>query len=95
MEATFITRIQKRGTLTLPAQLRRRHHLDESGVQVEIREREDGVIELRPQFTVPADQRWFWDERWQKMEREADADIGAGRVERFDSAEDFLAQLGE
>jgi hypothetical protein len=27
------------------------------------------------------------------MEREADADVAAGRVARFDSAEDFLADL--
>jgi bifunctional DNA-binding transcriptional regulator/antitoxin component of YhaV-PrlF toxin-antitoxin module len=91
---TFLT-IQKRGVLNLPAELRRRHHLDEAGAQVEVSERPDGVIELRPQTPVPSDQRWFWTERWQNMEREADADVAAGRVERFDTAEDFIADLDE
>jgi hypothetical protein len=51
------------------------------------------VIELRPQVPVPADQQWFWTERWQRMEREADADIAAGRVARFDSPEELVADL--
>lgn len=52
METTFLT-IQSRGTLALPPDLRRRHGLDEPGAQVEVVEREDGVIELRPFVAVP------------------------------------------
>ena len=85
--------LQGRGVLTLPADLRRRHHLDEPGAQVEVRERADGVIELRPHTAVPAEQRWFWDERWQRMEREVDEHVGAGRVARHESADDFLTSI--
>jgi hypothetical protein len=42
-----------------------------------------------------SDQAWFWDAEWQAGEAEASADIAAGRVERFDSAEDFLASFPE
>jgi len=94
MEAHFLT-VQSRGTITLPAGLRRRHHLDEDGAQVAVSERPDGVIELRPRSSIPAEQRWFWTERWQRMEREAEEDIAAGRVERFESAEDFIASLDD
>jgi len=87
--------VQKRGVISLPAEVRKRHHLDEPGAQVEVAEREDGVIELRAHVPVPADQRWFWTERWQRMEREADADVAAGRVERFDSVDEFLADLDD
>ena len=31
--------------------------------------------------------------RWQRLEREADADFAAGRVATFDDAESFLADL--
>lgn len=89
---TFVT-VQQRGVLALPSDLRKRHHLDEPGAQVEVAERDDGVIELRPHVPVPADQKWFWSDRWQEMEREADADIVAGRVVHTDSAEEFLAEL--
>jgi len=78
---------------TRPKGVRERHHLDRPGAQVEVIEREDGVIELRPHVPVPAEQAWFWTDRWQQMEREADADIAAGRVRTHDSVEDFLVEL--
>ncbi|KAA0273063.1 MAG: AbrB family transcriptional regulator [Acidobacteria bacterium] len=89
---TFVT-IQQRGVLALPSELRKRHHLDEPGAQVEVAERDDGVIELRPHVPVPADQKWFWTDRWQEREHEADADIAAGRVLRSEDVDDFLAEL--
>jgi len=30
-----------------------------------------------------AAQSWFWTERWQQMEQEADADLAAGRVRTY------------
>jgi bifunctional DNA-binding transcriptional regulator/antitoxin component of YhaV-PrlF toxin-antitoxin module len=85
--------VQSRGTIALPAELRRRHHLDEPGAQVQIIEHEDGRLELQPMLPIPADQRWFWTERWQAMEREADEDIAAGRVLSFDDVDAFIAHL--
>jgi len=84
--------VQPRGTITIPAAIRRRFHLDEPGAQVEITEHE-GTIILRPHLAVPADQAWFWTERWQQMEREADEDINAGRIHTAGSTEEFLDQL--
>lgn len=89
----MVVSIQKRGLVALPPETRRRLSLDEPGAQVRIVERDDGVIELHPLVAIPADQAWFWTERWQRMEREADADIAAGRTKVFDTAEEFLAEL--
>jgi hypothetical protein len=44
---------------------------------------------------IDPDQAWFWIREWQAKEREADADKAAGRVERFESDEAFLAALEE
>lgn len=85
--------VQKRGLITLPADLRRRHGLDEPGAQVAVSERADGVIELLPLAAIPVDQLWFWSERWQDMEREADADIAAGRIEVVENLDALLADL--
>jgi len=79
MKTHYVT-VQSRGTMALPISLRRRLHLDEPGAQVEIIEEDDGRVELRPVLPVAADQRWFWTERWQAMEREVDAHVAAGRV---------------
>lgn len=85
--------VQGRGVLSLPVELRRRMHLDEPGAQVEITERPDGVVELRSALPVPADQAWFWTERWQRREREVDEAIAAGRTTTYDSTDDFLTAL--
>lgn len=89
----FVALSGSRGSITLPADVRRRYHLDEPGAQVEVVGRPDGVIELHPVLPHRADQAWFWTEHWQAMEREVDEDIAAGRVETFDSAEEFIADL--
>jgi len=77
----------QRGTVVLPKAIR----LDVE--YVEVVRRSDGVIELRPQIPVDAAQSWFWSERWQQMEHEADADIAAGRVRTYADADAFLADL--
>jgi len=90
---THFVAIQSRGTIALPADLRRRLHLDEPGAQLQIIEEEDGRIELRAVLPIAADQRWFWTERWQVMEREADADIAAGRVTVVDGPDELFEHL--
>ena len=90
---THYVAVQARGTIALPVDLRRRLHLDEPGAQIQIIEREDGLVELRPVLPVPADQRWFWSERWQAMEREADEHVAAGRVTVLDGPEALFEHL--
>ena len=38
-------------------------------------------------------QKWFWTDHWQEGEREAEEDIRAGRIHRFESAKDAIAFL--
>jgi len=85
--------VQARGTVALPVSIRRRLQLDQPGAQVELIERDDGALELRPVLPVPADQRWFWSKRWQEMEREVDAHVSAGRVTVVDGPDALFAQL--
>jgi len=92
MKSHFVS-VQSRGTIALPATLRRRLHLDQPGAQVELVEGEDGRIELRPLVPVPADQAWFWTERWQAMEREVDDDVAAGRVTVVDGPDELFEHL--
>lgn len=85
--------MQQRGLLALPKRLRTRFGLDRPGAQVEVVERDDGVIELHPLVAVPAEQAWFWTERWQRMEREVDEHVGQGELTTFESSDDFLSSL--
>lgn len=85
--------VQARGVVALPPALRRRYHLDRPGAQVEVTEREDGVLEVRPVIAVPATEAWFWTEWWQAGEREVDQHVRRGEVTVSDSADDFMADL--
>lgn len=91
-EPSFVA-LQSRGLIALPAGIRKRHRLDEPGAQVEVTEREDGVIELRAHVPVPAAQSWFWTERWQQQEREVDGHVAAGEIATHATGDDFLAHL--
>ena len=88
-----ILSVRSRGTVALPADLRRRLHLDRVDSQVKLIEHEDGRLELVPVVAVPAEQAWFWTERWQTMEREADADIAAGRVTVVEGTGELIEHL--
>jgi bifunctional DNA-binding transcriptional regulator/antitoxin component of YhaV-PrlF toxin-antitoxin module len=90
---THLLAVQSRGTVALPADLRRRLQLDRPDAQVKLIEHEDGRVELVPVVSVPADQAWFWTERWQAMEREADADIRAGRVTTVEGVNELIGHL--
>jgi len=90
---TYLISVRSRGTLALPADLRRRLHLDRPDSQVRLIDHGDGTVELVPVVAVPADQAWFWADRWQAMEREADADIAAGRSTVVDGVDELIAHL--
>ncbi len=84
--AKTLVEVSDRGTLTLPKAYR-------DSRLYEVRHRDGGGVELIPQHTVDASQAWFWSERWQAMEREADADVAAGRITRFESADALIDEL--
>lgn len=83
--------LRERGQLTLPDELRRAARL-KPGDLLEAEITPDGIL-LRPQKLINADQAWFWAPEWQAGEREADADRDAGRIETFQSGEEFLVAL--
>jgi hypothetical protein len=42
---------------------------------------------------IGQNQAWFWTERWQQGEKEAEEDIRAGRVHNFPDAKEAIAHL--
>ncbi|MGD0455965.1 MAG: hypothetical protein ABSB69_20460 [Solirubrobacteraceae bacterium] len=44
---------------------------------------------------IDPEQAWFWTQEWQAKEREADEDLAADRVTRYESDEELLAALDE
>jgi AbrB family looped-hinge helix DNA binding protein len=84
--------IRSNGQITLPASVRRQAKLKE-GDALEVIIEPDGSLHLIPKVVVDRTQAYFWTGRWQVGEREAQADLDAGQVHRFeniDKALDFL-----
>jgi AbrB family looped-hinge helix DNA binding protein len=87
----MLTRVRPKGQITIPEEVRRALRLEEGDlVDVTI---EDGSIVLRPKRLIEASQAWFWTDAWQAGEREASADIDAGRVTRYESEDELLRSL--
>jgi AbrB family looped-hinge helix DNA binding protein len=83
--------LRAKGQLTLPEEIRVAARLEE-GDLLEAEITENGIL-LRPQKVIDATQAWFWTPEWQAGERQADADLAAGRVEVFASGEQFQEAL--
>ncbi len=90
---TYLLTVQSRGTVALPADLRQRLHLDGPEAQVRLIDRGDGTVELVPVVAIPADQAWFWTDRWQAMEHEADSDVKTGKATVVDGIDELIAHL--
>jgi len=84
--------LRARGTITIPQDVRDALDLAE-GDQLVVTVEEDRIV-LTPTSLIPDDQAWFWTPEWQAGERDADADLGAGRTETFGSGEEFMEALG-
>lgn len=85
------TTLRAKGQLTLPEEIRKATRLEE-GDLLDAEITEEGIL-LRPQKVIDATQAWYWTPEWQAGEREADADLTAGRVETFGSGEELLQAL--
>jgi AbrB family looped-hinge helix DNA binding protein len=84
-------RLRSKGQLTLPSEIREAAQLKE-GDCVEVLLHPADILLLQRERIDP-DQAWFWTPEWQAGEREADADIAAGRTRCFNTGEELLAAL--
>ncbi len=87
------TVVRKKGSVTIPAEIRKAARLDE-GDPVEVEMTAEGIL-LRPLKVIDATQAWFWTPAWQGFEREADEDLAAGRFDRFENGEAMTRALDE
>ncbi|ADG07664.1 MULTISPECIES: AbrB/MazE/SpoVT family DNA-binding domain-containing protein [Kyrpidia] len=87
-------RLGKRSQIVLPKPIVEALQLEE-GTEFEITV-VDGRIVMEPLVSVPRSQAWFWTEKWQREEREAEEDVRAGRlttIRNTDDLDSYFAQL--
>lgn len=90
----YRTRLRSKGQITLPKGVRDLLNLVD-GDNLIIAVNDDGQIIVQRQQVIPPGQVWFWNERWQRMEREAQEDIEGGRVRRYADADEAIDALQE
>jgi len=83
--------VRKKGQITLPLSMRKKLGIRDGSIVLS--KVVDDTIVLVPQETVDRDQAWFWKERWQKLEAEAEKDIAEGRTKTFSSVEDLFHEI--
>ena len=88
----FKTRVRPKGQVTLPSEIRNLLGLNE-GDDLAFSLNEQGQVIITRLEVIPPDQAWFWTEQWQKVEREAQADIDARRVHRYANIDEAVSAL--
>ncbi len=53
------------------------------------------VVFVKYKKVVDTDQSYFWSKRWQGLEKEADRNIKAGKVHRYNSLKELRAKMGD
>ena len=80
-----------KGQVRLPADVAKKFKL-RRGAKLEVVATGAGVF-LIPPRRIPKAQRYFYTPEWQAKEREADADIKAGRVKEFSDVDELIRDL--
>ncbi len=86
-----LIRVREKGQLTLPLSMRKELGIENGSVILS--KIVDDTIVLVPQAMVDRGQAWFWKDRWQELEAEADRDVAEGRTTTFDSVEDLFHEI--
>jgi AbrB family looped-hinge helix DNA binding protein len=86
-----LVQVRKKAQVTLPQSVRQELGIEEGDfLDVQVR---SGEIVLKVKKLVDKEQVWFWTNRWQQGEKEAEEDIRAGRVHNFPDTKKAVAFL--
>jgi AbrB family looped-hinge helix DNA binding protein len=89
----MIAYIRDRAQLTIPNEIVQSLNL-KSGDMLDISISNDQIV-LKPVMMIDKSQAWFWTKKWQDAEKEAQKDIGTGKVYSADTPDDLLRKLNK
>ena len=90
----YKSRLRNKGQVTVPQEIRNLLGAEE-GDDLLFYTDEAGRIMVSRAQTIDPEQAWFWSDRWQRMEQEAQADLEAGRIVEYANIAEALAALDE
>ena len=93
-KTTYKSRLRNKGQVTVPQEIRNLLGAEEGDDLLFYTDEAGRVVVSRAQIIDP-EQAWFWSDRWQRMEQEAQADLKAGRMVEYANIVEALAALDE
>jgi AbrB family looped-hinge helix DNA binding protein len=90
----YKTRLRNKGQVTVPQEIRNLLGIEEGDDLLFYADDTGRVVVSRAQ-TIDPEQAWFWCDRWQRMEQQAQADLEAGRIVEYANITEALAALDE
>jgi len=90
----YKSRLRNKGQVTVPQEIRTLLGAEEGDDLLFYTDQAGRVVVSRSQIVDP-EQAWFWSDRWQLMEHEAQADLDAGRIVEYTNIAEALAALDE
>ena len=91
MGKSLMGRFRKKSQVTIPKSIVEEYDLSE-GDRLQFIKEEDGV-KIRPVEFIPKTQKWFWTDKWQEKEKEANQALENGEIEEFDSSDELIKEL--
>ena len=91
---TYKSRLRQKGQITVPPEIRKLLEAGEGDDLLFSTDEKNRVIVSRAQIIDP-EQAWFWSERWQRMEREAQSDLDAGQMSEYSNVKEALEALDQ
>ena len=88
----YKARLRPKGQITVPPQIRSLLGVGE-GDDLLFSTDENGRVVISRVQVIPPEQAWFWSERWQQLEREAEEDLANGRVTEYADLSSALNSL--
>lgn len=92
MSTPTVLQVRSNGQITLPTSVRRQARLKE-GDLLEVILEQDGSLRLVPKIAIDRSQAYFWTQRWQQGEHEAEDDLQQNRYQDFENIDDFIRSL--
>jgi antitoxin MazE len=89
----MVTKLRERSQVTLPVEIVKKLDL-KIGDNLEITLEDDRIV-IKPVLIIDRSQSWFWSKEWQAKEKEAEADVKAGRIHRASGYKDLIEKLEE
>ena len=88
----YKSHLRPKGQITLPPEVRSLLGVGD-GDDLIFSTDENGHVVISRAQVIPPEQAWFWSERWQRLEREAEADIANGRMTEYTDLSSALDSL--